>query len=88
MRIACPVDLQDVRDGPPEDHCVLATFSDLPEANTFGKNLADALSSAVDCLDAVLDARLSDRNVPRPSAANRKPVVSPSMNPTVPSLKI
>ena len=47
MRFAYPVELVAVEEGPPEDHCVLLTFPDLPEANTFGKTEADALASVV-----------------------------------------
>ncbi|MFO1152534.1 MAG: type II toxin-antitoxin system HicB family antitoxin [Rhodospirillales bacterium] len=78
MRFAYPVDLVTVKDGPPEDHCVLLTFPDLPEANTFGKTEAEALASAVDCLEVALAGRIKDRaDVPEPSPADGRPTVIP-----------
>lgn len=78
MRFVYPVELQEVREGPPEDHCVLATFPDLPEANTFGKDRADALASAVDCLEVTLAGRIKDRtDIPEPSSAHGRPIVAP-----------
>ena len=55
MRFIYPVELEEVRRGL-RGYCVLATFPDLPEANTFGKDRADALASAVDCLEVALAA--------------------------------
>ncbi|MFO1128933.1 MAG: type II toxin-antitoxin system HicB family antitoxin [Rhodospirillales bacterium] len=78
MRFAYPVELVAVEEGPPEDHCVLLTFPDLPEANTFGKTEADALASAVDCLEVALAGRIKDRtDVPEPSPAEGRPTVTP-----------
>lgn len=78
MRFAYAVELEDVREGPPEDHCVLAAFPDLPEANTFGKDRADALASAVDCLEVALAGRIKDRvDIPEPSPARGRPTVAP-----------
>jgi antitoxin HicB len=78
MRFVYPVELQEVREGPPEDHCVLATFPDLPEANTFGKDQGDALASAVDCLEVALAGRIKDRtDIPEPSPAHGRPTVAP-----------
>jgi antitoxin HicB len=78
MRFTFPVELEDVREGPPEDHCVLATFPDLPEANTFGRDEAAALASAVDCLEVSLAGRIRDRvEIPEPSAAEGRPTVAP-----------
>ena len=78
MRFIYPVELEEVREGPPEDHCVLATFPDLPEANTFGKDRADALTSAVDCLEVALAGRIKDRtDIPEPSPARGRPTVAP-----------
>jgi antitoxin HicB len=78
MRFIYPVELEEVREGPPEDHCVLATFPDLPEANTFGKDRADALASAVECLEVALAGRIKDRaDIPEPSPARGRPTVAP-----------
>ena len=78
MRFAYPVELVEVKEGRPEDRCVLVTFPDLPEANTFGRTEADALTSAVDCLEVALAGRIKDRaDVPEPSAACGRPTVTP-----------
>lgn len=78
MRFIYPVELQEVHDGPPEEHCVLLTFPDLPEANTFGKDRADALASAVDCLEVALAGRIKDRaDIPHPSPVQGRPTVAP-----------
>jgi antitoxin HicB len=78
MRFIYPVELEEVREGPPEDHCILVTFPDLPEANTFGKDRADALASAVDCLEVALAGRIKDRtDIPTPSPARGRPTVAP-----------
>ena len=79
MRFVYPVELKEVREGPPEDHCVLVTFPDLPEANTFGKDRADALVSALDCLEVALAGRIKDRtDIPEPSPARGRPTVAPA----------
>src|SRR5512142_2803345 len=78
MRFIYPVELEEVREGPPEDHCVLVTFPDLPEANTFGKDRAVALASAFDCLEVALAGRIKDRSdIPEPSPARGRPTVAP-----------
>ena len=78
MRFIYPVELEEVREGPPEDHCVLATFPDLPEANTFGKDRTEALASAGDCLEVALAGRIKDRaDIPEPSPARGRPPVAP-----------
>lgn len=78
MQLVYPVELEEVKEGPPEDHCVLVTFPDLPEANTFGRDEADALASAVDCLEVALAGRIKDRvDIPRPSPAHGRPTIAP-----------
>jgi antitoxin HicB len=48
---------------------VLVSFTDFPEAHTFGENNEDALARAVDALATVIDAYIKDRrDIPRPSA--------------------
>lgn len=91
MMLAYPVHLEEISNGPPEDHCVLVTFPDIPEANTFGKDRDDALESAIDCLDVALGGRIrycddipawkvrSVDDIPMPSAPNGHPTVSPSI---------
>lgn len=78
MRFIYPVELEEVREGSLEDRCVLVTFPDLPEANTFGKDRADALTSAVDCLEVALAGRIKDRvDIPEPSPAQGRPTIAP-----------
>jgi antitoxin HicB len=78
MRFVYPVELEEVREGPPADHCVLATFPDLPEANTFGVDRANALTNAIDCLEVALAGRIKDRTeIPEPSPARGRPTVAP-----------
>lgn len=78
MRFVYPVELEEVRGGPPEEHCILVRFPDLPEAVTFGNDRADALESAVDCLEVALAGRIKDRqDIPLPSPARGRPTVTP-----------
>jgi len=78
MRFVYPVELEEVREGPLQDHCFLVTFPDLPEANTFGGDRAEALASAVDCLEVALAGRIKDRaNIPEPSSAQGRLTVAP-----------
>jgi antitoxin HicB len=77
MRFVYPIDLQDDRyeNGDP---ALLITFPDLPEAITSGKDLAEAMANAVDCLDAALGWRVKDReDIPEPSPARGRPTVAP-----------
>ncbi|MEK7406998.1 MAG: type II toxin-antitoxin system HicB family antitoxin [Acidobacteriota bacterium] len=47
-------------------------FPDLPEAITSGKNIADAVSEAADCLQEALAGRIARKErIPRPSAPTR-----------------
>ena len=58
----------------------LVTFKDIPEAITFGKTEADALSNAVDALETGLSFYVDARKpLPKPSKAKRgQKVISPS----------
>jgi antitoxin HicB len=48
-------------------------FPDLPEAITSGRNLADALAQAADCLEEAIAGRVSDGlDIPEPSAPRHK----------------
>jgi antitoxin HicB len=59
---------------------LLVTFKDVPEAITFGKTEADALSNAVDALETGLSFYVDARKpLPKPSKAKRgQKLVSPS----------
>jgi antitoxin HicB len=59
---------------------LLVTFKDVPEAITFGKTEADALSNAVDALETGLSFYVDARKpLPKPSKAKRgQKVISPS----------
>ncbi len=53
-------------------------FPDLPEAITSGKNRADALVQAADCLEEAIAGRIADGlEVPAPTLARRKHVQVP-----------
>ena len=69
---AYPVKLHSAKDG------ITAQFPDLPEAITSGKNRADALSQASDCLEEAIAARITDGlEIPEPSAPKaRQPLVT------------
>ena len=59
---------------------LLVTFKDVPEAITFGKTEADALSNAVDALETGLSFYVDARKpLPKPSRAKRgQKLISPS----------
>ena len=59
---------------------LLVTFKDVPEAITFGKTEADALSNAVDALETGLSFYVDARkSLPKPSRAKRgQKLISPS----------
>lgn len=69
---AYPVKLHTAADG------ITVRFPDLPEAITSGKNRADALSQASDCLEEAIAARIADGlEIPEPSAPKaRRPVIT------------
>jgi antitoxin HicB len=78
MRFVYPVELEEVTEGPAEDHCVLARFPDLPEAVTFGADRGEALASSIDCLEVALAGRIKDRrDIPKPSPGLGRPTVMP-----------
>ncbi len=61
----------------PDDGTILVDFPDFPEAHTFGDDKADALARAVDCLETALMLYIADRReIPTPSAARRRPLVT------------
>ena len=54
---------------------IIVSFRDLPEAITEGRNRAEALAEAIDCLDTALLFRLKEKcPVPSPSKARHKEV--------------
>jgi antitoxin HicB len=59
---------------------LLVTFKDVPEAITFGKTEADAISNAVDALETGLSFYVDARKLlPKPSRATRgQKLISPS----------
>lgn len=64
---------------PDDNDTMLVTFPDLPGA-TFGEDEADALARAVDGLETILGAYMSDReDIPKPSPAKGRPTVSPTL---------
>lgn len=53
-------------------------FPNLPEALTHGRDRAEALTQAADCLEEALANRIVERlDIPRPSAAKGRPTVAP-----------
>jgi antitoxin HicB len=58
---------------------VIVTFRDLPEAVTEGKDRADAVAQAADCLDAALLFRLKEgAAIPTPTRLQRDEVAIPT----------
>ncbi len=61
----------------PDDGTVLVTVPDIPEAITFGEDEADALARAADVIESALAGYMRDRrDLPAPSAAEGRPVVT------------
>ena len=57
---------------------VTVQFLDLPEAITSGKDRADAVAQAADCLDEAIAGRIVDGlEIPEPSASRRRQVPVP-----------
>lgn len=55
----------------------LVTFPDFEDAVTFGDTRAEALAQAVDALETVILSRMKHKlNIPAPSAARGRPLVS------------
>jgi antitoxin HicB len=60
-----------VRVEPQKDGSLLVSFPDFPEALTDGRDLAEALEQAADCLSEALAARINhDETIPSPSPAH------------------
>ena len=72
-RFTYPVTLDAEADG-----AFSVSFDDLPEALTHGRDRAEALAQAADCLEEALANRIVERlAIPRPSAAKGRPTVVP-----------
>jgi antitoxin HicB len=57
---------------PDEDGRPVVAFPDLPEAHTDGKDMAEAVAEAQDCLGSALAFRLANKEeIPYPSKAKR-----------------
>ncbi len=70
-----PVDLR-----PDDNATLLVTFPDVPGAITFGSDEEEALANAVDALETIFSALITDRReIPRPSAPRGRRTVSPSL---------
>ena len=71
---AYPVSLE-----PDDNGAFMVTFADIPGV-TFGEDEADALARAADALETMLLAYIIDReDIPKPSAANGRVTVSPTL---------
>jgi len=58
---------------------VIVSFRDLPEAITEGRDRADALAQAIDCLDVALLFRMKEKTpLPAPSRPRRDEVLVPA----------
>ena len=53
---------------PDDNDTILVSFPDFPEAHTYGKTEAEALSRAIEAIETVLIAYMADRrSIPAPS---------------------
>lgn len=58
----------------------MITFSDFPEAGTYGRDREEALRFAVGALEEVIAARIADReDIPQPRRRRGTPVVLPTL---------
>ncbi|HJQ18548.1 MAG TPA: type II toxin-antitoxin system HicB family antitoxin [Allosphingosinicella sp.] len=70
-----PVDLL-----PDDNGTILAVIPDVPGVTTYGDDEADALANAVDALETMLYAIITDReDIPPPSPARGRPTVAPTL---------
>jgi len=64
----------------PDDHTLLVTFPDIPEALMFGINEEDAMLNAIDALETALSFYVDARKqLPEPSIIPDLPTVRPSV---------
>lgn len=74
-----PVDLV-----PDDNDTVLVTFPDVPGAITYGGDESEALANAVDALETILSALITDRrDIPSPSPARGRKTVAPTLRGTL-----
>lgn len=65
---------------PDDNDTILVTFPDIPEAVTFGEDEAEALANAVDALETVFSAYITDRrDIPNPIHLEGRKTVSLSL---------
>jgi antitoxin HicB len=70
-----PVELR-----PDDNATLLVTFPDVPGAITYGSDEDEALANAIDALETIFSALITDRReIPRPSAPRGRKTVSPSL---------
>jgi antitoxin HicB len=63
-----------------DNETILITFPDVPGAITCGYDEAKALANAVDALESIFSALITDRrDIPLPSPARGRKTVSPSL---------
>jgi antitoxin HicB len=63
---------------PGEDGRILVEFVDFPRAATDGKDMAEALAEATDCLGSVISFQMEDKgDIPTPSRPRRGEVAVP-----------
>lgn len=74
VMLSYPVELFD------DEGTVMVTFPDIPGARTYGEDDAEALANAIDALETMIAAMISDREeIPAPSRASGRPLVSPTL---------
>jgi antitoxin HicB len=65
---------------PDDNDTLLVIFPDVPGAISFGGDESEALANALDALESIFSALITDRReIPRPSAARGRKTVSPSL---------
>lgn len=65
---------------PDDNDSLLVTFPDVPGAISFGSDEGEALANAVDALETIFSALITDRReIPTPSAPRGRKTVSPSL---------
>ena len=71
------VNIYPVELAPDDNETILVTVPDLPGAITFGETTEEALAHAVDAIESIISAMISDRkDIPLPSPAKGRPVVA------------
>lgn len=65
---------------PDDNGTLLVTFPDVPGAITYGDEESEALANAVDALETIFSALITDRReIPAPSPPRGRKTVSPSL---------